>query len=507
MKKFFGKIGNGMKKLFKGIKNGMKKLFKLITNKWLLKGTTTALLVALVIAGYVGLNWGVKQIKVADWDFTTKKMYSLSDETKERLKALENEITIQILNFKNNDYLLEYVDQYQIASDKVQVEKIEDLTTRVDLQEKYGIGIEDNVIIIKNGEKETVVLESDLYTYDYSTNETIDITEEALTNAIMEVTIKEKPHIYILEGKAYNDPEQSMGLIATQLIAEANEVELLDILTKGSVPEDCNCLIITTLKQDLSELERDKILEYINKGGKILMLTSQNKLEVETPNFDKILDQYGVTLGYGAVLEQDKSKMLYETPNMIITEASAQYLNDIDMNLKLCMINPGSIKFADETKLKELKVTYETIAKTGDSSFVRTDFNQETASRTDKDSAEGSNIVAARATKTVDNKEGKDIFSELVIFSDETFASTSQILIGYQGIFAASLYNNKDVVLNTVSSLTEREDTITIRKTSETEHYTVSDQEDVMIKTIIFVVPVLIISAGVVVWMLRRRKI
>ena len=93
-----------------------------------------------------------------------------------------------------------------------------------------------------------------------------------------------------------------MGLIATQLIAEANEVELLDILTKGSVPEDCNCLIITTLKQDLSELERDKILEYINKGGKILMHTSQKKLEVETPNFDKILVQYGVTLGYGAVL-------------------------------------------------------------------------------------------------------------------------------------------------------------------------------------------------------------
>ena len=47
MKKFFGKIGNGIKKLFRGIKNAIKKLFKLITNKWLLKGTTTAILVAL----------------------------------------------------------------------------------------------------------------------------------------------------------------------------------------------------------------------------------------------------------------------------------------------------------------------------------------------------------------------------------------------------------------------------------------------------------------------------
>ena len=30
----------------------MKKLFELITNKWLLKGTTTVILVALVIAAY-----------------------------------------------------------------------------------------------------------------------------------------------------------------------------------------------------------------------------------------------------------------------------------------------------------------------------------------------------------------------------------------------------------------------------------------------------------------------
>ena len=497
MKKFFGKIGNGIKNLF-----------KLITNKWLLKGTTTAILVFLVIAAYVGLNWGVKQIKIADWDFTTKKMYSLSDETKERLKGLENEITIQVLNFKRYTYLLEYLDKYDIASDKITLEKIEDLSTRLDLQEKYGITTEDNLIVVKNGEKEKILVETDLYTYDYTTYEQIDITEEALTNAIMEVTLEEKPHIYILQGKTYNDPQKSMALIATQLIAEANDVQLLDILTKGSVPEDCDCLIITTLKQDFTDFERDKILEYINNGGKIMMLTSQNTLNVDTPNFDQILAQYGITLEYGAILEQDTSKMLYDTPNMVITEASAEYLADIDMNLKLCMVNPGNIKFADEEKLTELNVAYETIATTSEKAFVRTDFSQETASRTDKDSAEGSYIVGAHVAKMVSKGEGEeDKFSDLIIFSDEIFASTGEIVLGLQKVYAASLYNNQDVVLNSVSSLTEREDTIKIRKTSETEFYTVSDQEDVIIKTIIFVVPVLIIGAGVVVWMFRRRKI
>lgn len=504
MKKFFGTIANGIKKLFNVIVKAIKKLFQLITNKWLLKGTTTVILVALVIVCYAGLNWGVKQIKIADLDFTTKKLYSLSKQTKDRLKELDEEITIQLINFSDYTYLVEYVDKYKIESDKIIVEEINDIATRIDLQEKYGVSTEDSLVVIKTAEKEKVLSENDLYTYDYSTGKTIDITEEALTNAIVEITIDKKPHIYVLEGKAYSDPEQSLGIIATQLIAEANEVDLLDIITTGNVPEDCDCLIITTLKQDLSDLERDKILEYMNNGGKILMLTSQNTLAVDTPNFDQILAYYGATLDYGVVFEQDSSQMLYEAPNMIVTGASAGYLENLDMNLKLFLVNPGSIKFADDEKLEEMKVGYEAIAKTSASSFVRTDFSQTSFTRTDKDSEIGSNIVAARAVKILSEEEDK--YSELIIFADETLASTAQLVIGSQYINAVYLYNNEDVVLNSASYLTDRQDTIVIRKTDETQHYTVTDQQDVIIKTIIFTVPVLIIGLGVVVWAVRRRK-
>lgn len=65
-----------MKKFWEFIKKIMKKLWETITNKWLLKGTTTLILVALIIAGYIAVNWGVEQIQVEDLDFTTKKLYS-----------------------------------------------------------------------------------------------------------------------------------------------------------------------------------------------------------------------------------------------------------------------------------------------------------------------------------------------------------------------------------------------------------------------------------------------
>ena len=63
----------------------MKKFLEIIKNKWLIKGTTTLLLVLIVIACYIGLNMLVEKVNVENLDFTEKKLYSLSDETKTKL--------------------------------------------------------------------------------------------------------------------------------------------------------------------------------------------------------------------------------------------------------------------------------------------------------------------------------------------------------------------------------------------------------------------------------------
>lgn len=479
------------------------KFLAVIKNKWLLKGTTTLLLVAIVIACYVLINWGASKIKIEDIDCTTKKLYSLSDESKDKVKNIDKDITIELINMDNYSYISEYADKYETINKKIKVEKIDDLSSRVDLQTKYNISSSDNLIVVTCGEKEKTLNVSDLYTYDYSTYKQVDKTEEAITNAIVEVTINQKPHIYILSGKTYYDTEKAMSTIITDLKDESNDVDYLDILTKGEIPSDCDCLVITTLAQDLTELETDKILEYINNGGKILMLTSQNMLNVETPNFNKILEQYGISIEYGALLEQDSSKMLQGAPSTIIEDVSASFMNKLDMKIKMCAINAGKISFADDDKLEELGVTYETIASTSDSAFVRTNFNAKSTSRTDEDKEEGSAIIGAYAKKTI----GDDKTSQLIIYSNELFAADIQIAINAQYYtYASELYNNKDVVLNSISHLAERDDTIVIRKTDEAQTYTVTDQQDVIIKTIIFVVPIIIIFIGIAVWIFRRRK-
>lgn len=481
----------------------MKKFLEIIKNKWLIKGTTTIALVLIVIACYILLNWAVEKINIEDLDFTEKKLYSLSDETKDKLKNLDKDITIELINLSEYDYLKEYANKYTQVTDKIKIEEIDDLSSRADLMSKYNLEASDSLIVVKTGDKEKTLSISDLYTYDYSTYEQIDTTEEALTNAIVEITLDEKPQIYILSGKTFYQTDQALSSIISKLEDDSNEVEYLDILSTGSVPDDCDCLMITTLEKDITELERDKIIEYIKKGGKIMMLTSQNIVEDDTPNFDQVLSQYGITIGYGAIFEQDSAKMLQGMPECVITEANASFMSDIDMTMKMCFVDAGKIEFANEDKLTELGVEYEVIAQTGDTSFVRTNFNINSYTRTNSDGEEGSSIVGALVTKTISD----DVKSELIIYSNEICASDMPLQIsGQYYTYAVDLYNNKDVILNSISHLTERTDTITIRKTNEQESYTVTEQEDAIIKTIIFAVPVIIIGIGIVVWQVRRRK-
>ena len=163
----------------------MKRFLEIIKNKWLIKGTSTLLLILIIIALYIGINILANEINVEDLDFTEKKLYSLSDETKTKIKDLDEDVTIQLINATDYTYLIDYAKKYEALNDKIKVEEITDLSSRVDLKTKYNLEDTDMLIVVKKGDKEKTIEEYDLYTYDYSTGKQIDLTEEAITNAIV----------------------------------------------------------------------------------------------------------------------------------------------------------------------------------------------------------------------------------------------------------------------------------------------------------------------------------
>ena len=69
-----------------------------------------------------------------------------------------------------------------------------------------------------------------------------------------------------------------------------------------------------------------------------------------------------------------------------------------------------------------------------------------------------------------------------------------------------NLYDNKDLILNSIAYLTDRGDTIRIRKDTGYVTYTATQKQDNIVRLIIFVVPLIIIIFGIVIWQIRRRK-
>ena len=477
------------------------KFIQIIKKKWLRSIALTILLFAIIVALYLVINFVVQQANFTDFDFTKEKIYSISQATEDKLQNLDEDVTISIYNMYQ--YVEDFTYKYANLNDHIKVEELENLNAKTDWKTNYGVTDTSSFLVIQTEDREKILFSSDFYTYDYTTYEEIDTTEEAITNAILDVTIEEKPKIYFLTGHNLYS-EDYFQYLQMSLEDEANEVESIDLLTTGSVPEDCQVLVITALQEDITEKERDAILDYIEQGGEILLLMDPNLNKIEMPNFQDVLDEYGVSISDGYLLEGDANQMMAGAPNYIIVpiSSSSEIVKNISMGLNICLINSGKLDFASTEELEEKNVTLETLATVSDQAFYRTDLESSSETKIDSDEDAAGATVAAMLTKEVD----EDNTSKLIVFANTAFATNVQIDPQYY-ILAITNYNNEDVLLNSVSYLTQREDNITIRKDSEAvTTYNVTEMQTRIVLGLIFSIPILIVVIGIVVWQLRRRK-
>lgn len=279
---------------------------------------------------------------------------------------------------------------------------------------------------------------------------------------------------------------------------EVNDISDLDLLTTD-FPEDCDTLVIPNPTKDFSEVETDKILDYINKGGKILWLGEATIEDIDMPNISKILNQFGFDFSKGIILEEDSSKMILQSPELILANIS---YHDITNNItNVAVASSGKLNIESDEKLQELNVSVNTLLKTSEKSFYRENFEIPTSSKTEADETGTFTVGAEFVKKINDNTESK-----LIAFSNCSFATDMAIASGTSKAKLINLYNNKDLVLNSIAYLTDRGDTIRIRKDTGYVTYTATQMQDNIVRLIIFAIPIMIIIVGIVIWQIRRRK-
>lgn len=480
----------------------MKKIIEIIKQKWLQDTTKTILLVAILLIAFIGINTLIQKLDLQDIDITQNKLYTLSEESKNQVKNIEQTVTVYLIGFEENTSLSDLLKQYTKQNENIKYETIKNIQDRADIKAKYQITDETQVIIVETEERNKILTIDDLYTYDYTTYKQIDVSEQKITNALVDLTIAKKPKVYFLTGHNEYGINTHLTVLNAYLANEVNDVESLDLLVKDTIPEDANTLVIGTPSKDFSEREVEIITQYINNGGKILWMNDPELTGKKYPNIQKILDMFGVTFNEGIIIEQDTNKMISETPNFIIPNVSStNATKNIATDGGVLLINSGKINIADDEKLEELNVTNQTILTTSNKALFRTEVSNANTSKISSDE-QGTFTLAAKLTKQInENTE-----AVMYVIADNLFATDYPITTGSNQTPAVYFYNNKDLVLNIIAELTNREDTITIRKDTGTISYTATEQQDKIIKIIIFAIPAIIVVIGIIVWQIRRRK-
>ena len=274
-----------------------------------------------VIAGSIAvaviLNLIVAELpsRYTVFDLTANRLYSLTDDTKELVSNIGEDVTIYVLANENqaDSTLANTLDSYEGLSSHIKVTYV-DPAVNPKFYTKYTDGsISSNSVIVESSKRSRVVDYNDLYVseLDYSTysqNVTGYDAEGQITSAISYVLSENMPKIYMVTGHG----ELELDSTFTDAIQKANiDTETINLMDYDAVPEDAAAVFVNAPAGDFSSDDTEKLLTYLNDGGDIFINTTYTGKDM--PNFDKLLDFYGVQVSKGLIIETAQNSY-YQDP-------------------------------------------------------------------------------------------------------------------------------------------------------------------------------------------------
>lgn len=321
-----------------------------------------------------------------------------------------------------------------------------------------------------------------MFSYAYSTS--FD-GEGAITSAIDYVVNEELPQLYVLEG---HGEAELPATFSEQLEKENIETTALSLLTVDEIPEEADCILIYSPSSDISEAERDMLADYVERGGKLLVMAGPTENGI-LENLYSLLSDYGVEANEGIVVEGDRSHYTIY-PYVLLPDVNSHAVTDSLIEENYFAVLPISLGLTVSGDSSNGTVTE--LLNTSDTSFSKlAGFDLDTYEKEDGD-IDGPFAVAV----AVESNSG----GQMVWFSSSTFLDDA-----YNAYSSGA---NGDLVMNALSSLIGESEAMAIRSKSLNYNYlTISDSTSSLLKAIMIgVCPLLYLGVGTAVILKRRRS-
>ncbi len=476
----------------------MKSIKNLLANPKLRYGGYASLITFAVIVAVIIINLLLAQAEV-QVDLTDNNVYTLSDQTREILDELDEDVTIYVLARRNEEpvQIMEALDRYAQASPRVRVETV-DADRNPGFVAQYdpeGEGLGNGSIVVATEDNYRTISLYDLYSIDNRNPQQPVImglnVERRVTNALVYVATGRTPIIYQTIGRGEAQVEQ-IGDLGADLEAENYEVRSINLIQAPQVPDDAAVLFMFGPRSDISEGEAEKISDFLEQGGRAIFMI--DVLLDEMPVLNSLLSAYGLGIGYGVVIEGNQNfhtgNQFQLVPNLADTDITAPL---VEARSPIMMQFGRPVEILDQ---KPRGVTIDPLVVTSSDSYLRTSLQNQDPERQPGEAA-GPFILAAGAVET-EFATGDEI-SRIVLIGNARFIGPI-LPYGY-------IPGNRDFLLNSIGWLQNQQETLSIRAKTTMQFPMQLTGIQVLIFGGLFVViiPLGILIAGLVVWLRRRH--
>lgn len=413
----------------------------------------------------------------ARWDFSENQNFSLAPQTHRVIRSLPREVKITVFTREKDPGYQSYkerLDSYRQASPKITVEFV-DPERQPRVAQNYGITRSDTAIFESGGQTVRITNPS----------------EAELTGALIRVSKDDKKRILFLEGHGElgTDNRERTGLsVAKEILTKQGyEVGSLSLLTQPAVPDNTSILAMAGPRKPITSDELDRIKAYVDKGGHLLVMIDPDS----QADINPLLKHWGLGAGPGMLVDfQDR--LAQGEPTVLLVRTFTEHEITQDLNAAVLFPLARHITF-DEQIGKDWE--YVQLARTSPNSRAMKVTGRVLALN-EKEDIKGPLPMAVALVPKTPPAEGKPR-SAIVVIGNSTFASNA--FVNFPG--------NSDFFLHTIAWLAQDRDMISIGPRDQALRPFIPNpiQERTLLYVQVFLLPALLLIAGVNVWRKRRR--
>lgn len=459
-------------------------------------GGYSVVLALIVLAILVAVNvlFSVLPSKFTQFDISAAQLYSLTSDTKVVATNLDKDVTIYWITQAGQEstVLDKLLDRYQDLSDLITVVKKDPDIYPTFAQQYTDETVVNNSLVVECGDKSRYISYDDIYQVDtasYYTTGSVSQSfdgEGQITSAIDYVVSDELPKIYLLSGHG----EVALSDTFSNELTRSNyeTVEDFSLLNVDEIPEDCDALLINAPTSDISDEELTMLRDYVQGGGKLLVLSGPQK-EASLTNLDTLLADYDVTVSDGIVVDTDREHYAFTAPYVLMPDIESSDITDPlteESSHVIVPIAQGLTVGSNGSVTALLTTSDEAFSKAA--GYAMTTYEKE-----DGDT-DGPFTLAVSITDST--AEGKIVWVASDYLLDDTYNSYSSGA-------------NLDLVMNGLSWMIGKNDAVSIRAKSLNNSYlTISSSSATVLKVVMIgVIPVCFLLLGIDEVLCRRKMV